>query len=182
MKQNNSNKKLHTKTITTAAIFSALGVVFLYIGSVFEFLDLTAAGIASLIIILAVIERGGSVPWLIYAVTSLLSALLLPNKYPALLYIFFAGLYPMVKSWAERCPRIVSWVIKLVFFNVVLTVILFLAKNLLHIPEDALMLEKGMYLICNLMLIVFDYMLTLLITFYHQKLQRHFRLSGLFGK
>ena len=40
-----------TKTVTMTAIFTALGVVFLFIGSVFEFLDLTAAMAASLIIV-----------------------------------------------------------------------------------------------------------------------------------
>ena len=135
MKKKNS---FGTKTVTMTAIFSALGVVFLYIGSIFDFLDLTAAMAASFIVIFAVIEGGGVVPWMIYAGTAIISLLLLPNKYPAVIYLFFAGLYPMVKSYSERLSMPVALTIKLLFTNAMLTVIILIAKYLLAVPDDEL--------------------------------------------
>ena len=70
MKRKNKTKRIRTRTITMAAVLSALGVAFLYIGSIFDFLDLTAAAASSLIIVLAVMEGRGGIPWMIYAATS----------------------------------------------------------------------------------------------------------------
>jgi hypothetical protein len=44
-------------------MLSALGVVLLYIGSLVEALDLSAAVLASLACIIAVIEYGKGAPW-----------------------------------------------------------------------------------------------------------------------
>ena len=181
MKRKSKTKRIQTRTITMAAVLSALGVAFLYIGSIFDFLDLTAAAASSLIIVLAVMEGGGGIPWMIYAATSFLSALILPNKYPVLLYIFFAGLYPMVKSAVERLPRIVSAAVKLVFFNVMFTLIMLMGRYLLHLPEDEIGLDAVIYILGNLMLVAYDYLLTQLITLYQRKLRKMLKLGGIFG-
>lgn len=169
-----------TKTVTMTAIFTALGVVFLFIGSVFEFLDLTAAMAASLIIVFAVIEGGGAVPWMIYAGTSAIALLILPNKFPAVVYLLFAGLYPIVKSWSERYSSLLSILIKLLFTNVTLTLIILIAKYLLAMPDDELGLRWAVYLVCNVMVVIFDYLLTQLITVYQRKLRRIFRSDNVF--
>ena len=61
-------------------MLSALGTVFLYIGSATNILDLTSVAIASLLIFFAVMEMGTPYQYLIYGVTSLLAVLLLPDK------------------------------------------------------------------------------------------------------
>ncbi len=169
-----------TKTVTMTAIFSALGVVFLYIGSIFDFLDLTAAMAASFIVVFAVIEGGGAVPWMIYTGTSVISLLLLPNKFPAVVYLFFAGLYPMVKSYSERLPRAAAMLIKLLFTNAMLTVIILIAKYLLAVPDDDLGLRWTVYAACNAMIIIFDYLLTQLITVYQRRLRHVFHSADIF--
>ena len=84
--------------MTVCAMLSALGVVLLLIGSFVEVMDLSAAAIASLLCVFAVIEYGGASPWLIFAVTSVLSMVLLPTKTPALMYLAFFGYYPIIKE------------------------------------------------------------------------------------
>ena len=61
-------------------MLAALGVVFLYIGSVVQVMDITMAVVASLCCTFAVIEFGGSYPWLVYAVTGVASLIVLPQK------------------------------------------------------------------------------------------------------
>ena len=90
-----------SKKIALCAVFSALGVVLLYMGAIFEVLDLSAAAIASMLCVVIISEIGGIYPWLVYAVTSLLSLLLLPNKFGALIYACMAGYYPMLKAKIE---------------------------------------------------------------------------------
>ena len=67
----------------------------LYLGSMVEVLDISMAVIASLICVFAVIEYGKGYPWLIFSVTAILSLLLLPNKFPAVVYGCFMGFYPI---------------------------------------------------------------------------------------
>ena len=67
-----------TRRLTVCAVLCALNLVIMYFGSVIEVLDLTASVVASLACVFAVIEMGGRWPWLIYAVTGVLSLVLLP--------------------------------------------------------------------------------------------------------
>ena len=90
-------------------MLSALGVVLLYIGSLVEALDLSAAVLASLACIIAVIEYGKGAPWAVYGVTSVLSLILLPVKTPAAFYAIFFGFYPILKEKIERRPRLLQW-------------------------------------------------------------------------
>ena len=87
------NTKNKTHRLAVCAILSALGVVLIYFGSLIEVLDMSAAVLASVGCIFAAIEFGGAYPWLIYAVTGVLSLILVPNPISALMYILFFGFY-----------------------------------------------------------------------------------------
>ena len=71
------------KTLALCSMLAALGVVVLLLGSFIEVLDLSAAMLASLILVITVIETGKAWPWLTYSVTALTALLLLPYKLPA---------------------------------------------------------------------------------------------------
>ena len=112
------NKPINkTRVLALCSLFSALGVIILYMGSLIEVIDLSMAVIASLLVIVAVIEIGGIYPWLIYAVTSALSFLLLPNKFVAVVYFAFAGFYPILKEKIEKVKGLICAVLKLGVFN-----------------------------------------------------------------
>ena len=85
------------KKTALAGLFSALSVVILLLGSIIDVLDMSVAAIASFIVALILIELKGKYPWLVYAVVSVLSTILLPNKFGVLLYVCFFGWYPMLK-------------------------------------------------------------------------------------
>ena len=126
-----ARRRRATRQLTAAAILVALGVVFLALGALVEVLDLSMAAVASLCVAFAVIELGGKWPYLIYFAISLLAVLLLPVKTPALLFALFAGYYPIVKALLERrFSRPVSWVFKILTFEVALGLILLLGFKL----------------------------------------------------
>ena len=118
-----------TKTIATCSLLASIGVLILYIGSVFEVMDISVSVIASFSVIIAVIEFGGFYPWLVYAVISLLSFILLPQKSPALFFSLFAGVYPILKEKIEK-KRLVAlgWTLKAALFCVCMALIYLLAK------------------------------------------------------
>ena len=156
-------------------MLSALGVVLLYIGSIVEVLDLSAAVLASLACIIAVIEYGKGAPWAVYGVTSVLALILLPVKTPAACYAIFFGFYPILKEKIERRPRLVRWVIKEAIFNVCLVVMGF-ALYFLSTTGDNLLLENPLLIaatvvMAELAFVLYDISLTRVITFYIIKLR-----------
>ena len=107
-----------TKRLTVSALLCALGAVMLCMGRLFDgSLDLSMAALASLIVVWAAEELGGSYPWLIWLVTSLLALILMPFNTAAWEYLLFAGVYPMLRVLLERVPVVLRYVIKIVLFN-----------------------------------------------------------------
>lgn len=158
-----------------SAIICALGVVILYIGSLIEMLDISMSVIASIGCIFAVIEFGGSAPWLIYAVTGLLSLLLLPQKLPAVMYILFFGYYPIIKEKIERMKhKWQSWVIKIAAFNIALLLMYAVAKWLLLSAETPGVLTVVFCILSNITFVIYDFALTRLISLYLFRLRKRF--------
>lgn len=160
------NKTLNkTRVLALCSIFSALGVIILYLGSLIEVIDLSMAVVASLLVVIAVIEIGGIYPWLIYAVTSVLSMLLLPNKFVAVVYFAFMGFYPILKEKMERIKGIVCALLKLGVFNLCLLAMWGVSK-LFVIPFETAYGIAVTAVVLNLVFVLYDFALTRLITAY----------------
>ena len=156
-------------------MISALSVVILYLGSVVEVLDLSMAMITSMLCAFIVIETPSAWQYLTYAVTSLLSLLLLPNKFIAVVYALFAGIYPIIKERIERLRSgIFQWGIKLVFFNTVLTVVFLVSQFVLALPMS---LSLWVYLLGSPVFILYDFVLTKLITLYLFRIKQLLRIK-----
>ena len=160
---------------------SALGVTVLYLGSFIEALDISMAVLASVLCAILVIEYGKGAPWSVFFVTALLSVLLLPNKFPALLYAVFFGYYPIIKEKIEKIPsRIAGWAIKLCIFTVA-TALLFLLMNVFTVDLDVSEFSAGpiikavFVLLLALTLVIYDLALTKMITFYIVRLRHRFK-------
>lgn len=149
-----------TKKLALAGIFSALCVVFLFVGSLFQTLDLSAAAIASIIVLIAFIELGKGWALGVYAVSALLSVLLLPQKTAACVFAFFVGFYPIFKVILNNIkPKWLSYVARVACFNVFLTLLIFVSTKLFGIEEDFLGFGYVIYGLANLAFIVFDFAL-----------------------
>jgi hypothetical protein len=168
--------------MTLCAILSALCVVILYLGSLVEVLDLSVAVIASLPVIVLVIERGRGYPWMIYGVTAILSLLLLPNKFPALVYAAFAGFYPILKEKIEGLRlRPVRLLIKLSLFNLSVLLMWLLARAIMgEVPLGAHVAVIAALL--NGVFLFYDYALSVLITSYLRVWRRRLKMYRFFEK
>lgn len=170
MNENRKRMRTRTRRLTVSAILAAVGVVLLYLGALIEVLDLSVVVLASLVCVFAVLEMGGAWPWLVYAVVSVLSTVLLPVKTPAVLFLLFGGCYPIVKAYYERLPRVVSWLLKVVSFNLALTLFMVAARWLLGLTDvtyfDTPLWTVLTYLAGNAVFVLYDVALTRLITAY----------------
>ncbi|MBQ8287569.1 MAG: hypothetical protein IJX76_02215 [Clostridia bacterium] len=168
-----------TRVLALSSLFVALSVVILYLGCFLEVLDLTVAAVASLLVLLAVIEMGKGTAAMVWLATSILAFLLLPNKFIAVEYAFLMGCYPLVKALAERLPRVISWVVKLVFVNIALAVMVVLGHFVFAYPIESVWLLVGTFVLATVTGVVFDIALTRLLTLYLMRLRSALRIERL---
>lgn len=168
--------------VAFGAMLTALAVVLLFIGGITGTLDLAAAALASFCVIFAVIEMGYGSAFLVYAATSVLG-LLLPVKTPAIFFVAFFGYFPLVKSLSEKLSRLISYVIKLAVYSVASFVMV--AFSLVVITEDIatgnklMLLYVALYLVCAVVLVIYDVALTRLITVYITSLRKKLGIDRL---
>ncbi len=166
--------------LAVSAVLSALGVVVMLLGTVISVLDLTMVAIASIFVFFAIIEMGKPYQYLIYVTTSVLAILLLPDKFSAVLYLIFGGIYPILKQKIEKLPTVFSWVIKAVYFNLVLVGAVLGAKYLFGVDEEELTI--ALFAIGNVAFFMYDIAMTKLITYYLLGLRKKFRIEKYFKK
>lgn len=179
-----------TKKLTMSACLAAMGVVLLIIGAFVEVIDLSMAALASFFCIFAVIELGKGYPWMIFGVTGILSVLLMPQGLGGWFYLLFFGYYPIVKEKLEKLFKPLAWVLKLAVFNAAITVyavicyFLFFGQlkglldefsSLFGGMDVGAMLVVAVYVVLNVIFVVYDFALTQLITLYLVKLRKKFR-------
>ncbi|MCL1859747.1 MAG: hypothetical protein FWF92_11020 [Oscillospiraceae bacterium] len=183
-----------TKKIALSAILSALGVIFLAIGSFIDVLDLSSAAIAGFVIVIAVIELGGHYPVMMYFVISILSVLVLPNKYPALFFIFFGGFYPIFKASIERFHFVIAWAVKFSMFNIFLAFLILVINFLIKInfmPSFESLENDSLYkifenfkiivfIVANFVFLLYDIAMTRIINLYLIKIRKLIGLKNYF--
>ncbi len=156
-------------------MLAAFGTVILAIGGLLQNLDLSAAALASVLCIYAVIELGGSAPWLIWMATCFLGLILLPQKSPVFFYLLI-GFYPMLKERLEKRSTPVMLLGKGAFFAVLPVGVWMIIR--IFFPADAQFSSGGMLaalaVLGHLTLWVYDYALTKLITLYLLRLRKRF--------
>lgn len=154
----------NTKKLTFSAVLSALAVAIMYIGAMLEVLDLSTAALASICVMLILTELGMKYAFLSYACIGVLSFLLLPTKYAAIMFIGFLGFYPMAKAFFERKFR--GWlclVLKFALLNVCIFAMLLIVR---YVMTEALWFEIMVLVIANIVFVVYDYALTHLLRAY----------------
>lgn len=175
------------RSLTLCSVLAALGVVMLYLGSLIEVMDLTTVFLASFLVVVVILELKAPWHFLLWAVTSLLSLLLLPNKFCAFEYAIFGGLYPILKFYYEKCSRTLANVLKILSFNVLFFVAVLVFIYLFGLEEVTLpvigtatpvMYVAVMAVLANVVFVLYDILLTRFIIIYEQKYRK--RLKRIF--
>lgn len=158
---------------------AALALVCLLL-TVFPFATYSLPLLASVFLMPVVIECGKRWALVVYIAVGLLALLVVPDMEARLLFVFFFGYYPIVKSWAEQRPRVVEWLCKLGLFNaavvlayVVLSAVGF-SLSAFSFPGVALPLWvflAAFLLAGNVIFILYDIGLTRLLPLYFSRFQ-----------
>lgn len=156
------------------AVLGALSLILVYAASVAPGGNWGIVAAAGLLPAAAVISVGMGAGFLCWAGVSILSFLLLPGKFCALLYFALFGLYPMIKALVERLrPRGLQYMVKLVFFNAVFTLIYLLMRSaVLDSLPGQLNTVWLLYIVANVVFIIYDIGFSKLISLYIARIGR----------
>ena len=169
-----------SKKIALCAILSALSVLVLFLGAVVDVLSMTMAAVAALLVAVVMIEVGDPYPWLVWAVTSALSLILLPNKLPAIMYFLFGGIYPILKERFERLHYVLSWILKFSAFNSALLIIIWISKSIFYLNDSEVDFTVPVIVLGNIAFLLCDFALSKIILLYMVKIRKHMGLSNYF--
>lgn len=157
------NKRISTWSIALVGLLSAVSLVFLFLASVIPSGWTGVTAVAGLGVAVAVAASGYLSGILGYVLSGLLALLLLPAKHVAVLYVCFFGLYPVLKSLFEKCRlRVVEYLLKLAFFNLVLFGLYRFAFGLLFAAgasdwNQAIPFAPALFLGGNVVFLLYDY-------------------------
>ncbi|HBL84011.1 MAG: hypothetical protein A2Y17_05765 [Clostridiales bacterium GWF2_38_85] len=155
-----------TKKTVLAALLSAIALVMQIIGNVITSLDLSAAALSGMIGMMIRAEMGIMYSILSYITVSVLSILLFPNKLIAIFYICFFGLYPIFKQDIDRLGKYLSWIIKILAFNIIFSGIIFLGTSVLTIDDPIFSFSVISYLLGNTSFVLYDIAISMIYRLY----------------
>ncbi len=167
-----------TKKVTLSALMAALGTVFLLIGAFIEVLDLAMGAVSSIIMIFVYIELGSPYTWLVWLTTSLCAALLgSANPMAAIFYFLLFGIYPILKAYIERLPRVIWLIPKLAYVNLAFLGIVGLFRLIFSVSPFAFeqkWLIAIVWAVGNIAFIAYDLFITAMAKVYLLKYRKRF--------
>lgn len=174
-----------TKKLTISAMLVALGTLFMVLGAVIEVFDLTAVALASVLMAFVYIELGSPYTWLVWLCTTLSTFLLYQHSAMWFMYFVLFGVYPILKGYIEKLPKLTWWPIKILFANVSFVMMLFGIKLITGIPfinpDDKFLGITGgalyvvMWILLNVAFIAYDFFIAVMVRYYMDKLRPRFR-------
>ena len=169
------SRKSKAVQVAYPAILGALAVALVYLAAVAPTGRWGIVALGGLLPAAAVIDLGMKAGLLCWAGASILSFLLVPDKFCVLLFTALFGLYPMVKSLAEGLKnRPAELLLKLAFFNAAftllnLTMAVAVAGSVPKALGDSLW---ALYPAANIVFALYDYGFSRLIAVYMNRVRR----------
>lgn len=169
---------MRKKTIKIAfcGVLAALSTTLLFLTGVIPVATIALPAIAGCFLIAVVAELGISYGFAVYAVVSVLSLLIVPDREAMLMFIVFFGYYPILYGVLSRIRhRVLRWVVKLAVFNSAMVLETLGAVFLLQIPFEEFG-SLGMWsiplllLLLNVVFVLYDLAMNGLIVYYIRRL------------
>lgn len=153
-----------TRYTTISGMVSALSVVIMLLTNIMPSM-MYVIPIITGAIVFAVNEIIGK-KWAlgVFFVTSFISFVLLTDKEAALNYTLFFGYYPLLKPLYEKLPKVLSWGVKVLTFNVALITIGLIVTFIFKLPfldEDMGKFTIPIFAVLfNIVFVMYDIMFT----------------------
>lgn len=159
------------KKIALSAIFSALIVVLILMGTFIELLDITVAAVCALTIYIVQIETKEKYPILVYITSSVLSLIFPPLSTATLYFVGFFGYYPILKQKLIKFKKQIRKLISILVFNVAMISLMLLFKAVFTLQNEPPLMYALLLVTSNVFFICFDYLLDVFTFIYIKKLR-----------
>lgn len=173
------------KQMTLGAILVALTCIILYSSSLIPINTLTILTIASALIPVAIIRSDIKTALLVYIASSIITFFMIPINISILYFLFF-GIYGIIKYLCEKSKkRNLEVIYKFIFFNIIFFIAFFTFERVLGInillgieevvrtfinSNNRLISFGALFLLAQVVFWIYDYALTLIITFYMDRI------------
>lgn len=160
--------------VAVGGLSSALCLLIMFMTGLIPFATYALPAMAGIVLIAVVIENGVRTSVLVYLAVSILSVFIVPDREAAVMFIFFFGYYPIIKSKLERIkPRLLEYLVKLSIFNFMIVLSYMLIIYVMGMPDILSELgEFGKYSayillgLGNVVFLIYDFALTNIIALY----------------
>ncbi len=176
----------NTSLTALGGIITALSIFFMFLASLIPNMTYVVPAFAALLLIVTLEEAETKWSLFIFIAVAILSFMIVTDKEAAIMYLFVFGYYPIAKRFfEEKCPKALSWLLKIILFNVMLILGYLIIIYVFLIPVEGLdqfgkwtpfILLLGM----NVCLVVYDYLINLLTGIYRKRY--HGKVAKLFRR
>lgn len=156
-----------------------MSVLTVFVAAIMPTGRISLYALSSFYISVIIIESGIKYGIVFYFASSFAAFLLIPAKLDILPYFIFFGCYGLIKYLIEKLDKIwLEYILKLVYFNIVLAALYYFAVTFIF--ED-LTSNDGVLLwvvlaAAQIIFVVYDYVYTLFISYYKDKIKRILRI------
>ena len=169
-------------TVKTAlgGMCMGLSAALMMLASVIPFLTYAMAEIAAILVMFMRIECDWKWALGVYVGTSVISALVVPEKEAVAIYIALIGYYPLVKLLFDKLPKFLGYIVKAVFFVGVIVATYYIIMHVFGISTELLEDTQGFMIPLLVVLglaafIMYDIAIEKLEMAYYRKWQKQFR-------
>lgn len=164
---------MKSRYIAESGLLVALTLVILFSTSILSISTLSILTVASCLIPIAIIRTSIKNAILVYISSSILSFFLVPTINIAIYYTFFFGLYGIIKHFIEKTRKLpIELILKLISFNLLFGLTFLITKVFLGIISINFPLWI-LWIVAQGVFLVYDYSLTLAISFFLNKFHKH---------
>lgn len=180
---------MKSNEITLGGILTALTIVILYLAAILPVSTISILTISAAIVAVCIIRSNIKTAAFVYIASSIIGFFIIPLNI-WLLYILIFGGYSIIKYLIERIRKeYIEYLLKFSYFNIIFILSILLAKIVLAVDVfklardmiDRYITIEGNFLVVALfwitsqiVLFLFDYGLTLIITFYMDRIHKRY--------
>lgn len=163
-----------SRKMALGGILCAIIIIFLFLAGITNTIDLCLVLASSAVITIIIIELDKKYAFIMYAATAILCFFVIPHNMATILYIFFFGYYPIVKSLTEKQKsRVLEYIVKFANFTLALLVSIFLYKTLFFEGKDVSNIVFVLIIAAaNAIFLIYDIALTKFVILYMMKLRK----------
>ena len=148
-----------SKRIAMCGMMAALSVVLMVLGAALGLGMYVSPLLAGLCLIPIGNAYGRKYQVILWLAVSVLSLILVPNIEESLMYLCLFGCYPILRPQFQKLPKVLRFIMKLLFFTVVFTALQMLIVSVLVPETTGTGMMVTLIVLADITLLLYDFVL-----------------------